>query len=213
MQHDYGFIEGHIGSDDDEVDCYIGPVESSPDVHIVHQLRAPDFKVHDEDKVMLGFSNADAAKRAYLAHRNDGERAFGGMSTVPLERFKAKLERRTGTGKIRASAGPVPDRTFEAIMALADKQVTALRAKGKATRDYPEELTKRALALGAAVLAKDLRGLKGDITAATSYEDLQKRLVARYRDKMNPDDLGRLVQRTRIMANLAGRLAIAQEAQ
>lgn len=211
MQHDYGFIEGHLGSDGDEVDCYVGPVESAPDVHIVHQLRAPDFKVHDEDKVMLGFSNADSAKRAYLAHRNDGERAFGGMSTVPLERFKAKLERRTGSGKIRASAAPVADRTFEAIMALADKQVTALRAKGKGPRDYPEELTKRALALGAAVLAKDLRGLKGDIAAATSYDDLGKRLLAFYREKMKPDELAKIIQRTRLMSNLAGRLAIAQE--
>ena len=103
MRHHYGFIEGHIGSDGEELDCYLGPYEDAPLVYVVHQLASPDFKSHDEDKTMLGFASADEAKAAYLAHRNDGERAFGGMSTIPVDVFRRKLKRRTGTGKIRAS--------------------------------------------------------------------------------------------------------------
>lgn len=103
MRHHYGFIEGHIGSDGDELDCYLGPYEDAANVYVVHQLAAPDFKSHDEDKTMLGFASADEAKAAYLAHRNDGDRAFGGMSTIPVEVFRRKLKRRTGTGKIRAT--------------------------------------------------------------------------------------------------------------
>lgn len=209
MLHDYGFVEGHIGSDGEELDCYVGPFEGAGDVHVVHQLRAPDFKVHDEDKLMLGFADPASAKQAYLAHRNDGDRAFGTMSVIPIDRFKAKLQRRTGTGKIRASAAET-DHTFAAIMALADRAV-ALRsgaATSRSKRDYPEALTDEAVALAARALAPDLAALQGDIKRARSFEELRKAIVARYRTKMDPDDLAKLVQRTRLMANLAGRLAI-----
>lgn len=101
MRFDYGFIEGQVGSDGDEVDCYLGPDEGARFVYVVHQLKAPEFERHDEDKVMLGFASESDAKVAFLAHRNDGERAYGGMSVIPLESFVTKLERRTGTGKIR----------------------------------------------------------------------------------------------------------------
>jgi hypothetical protein len=101
MKHDYGFIDGCIGSDGDEVDCYLGPDESASFVYVVHQTKAPEFTKHDEDKVLLGFGSEADAKAAYLAHRNDGERAYGGMSAIPLEAFKGKLQRRSGTGKIR----------------------------------------------------------------------------------------------------------------
>lgn len=104
MKYDYGFIDGHIGADGDEVDCYLGPDEAAGFVYVVHQLAAPDYAKHDEDKIFLGFDSEADAKAAYLAHRNDGERAYGGMSAIPLEAFKAKLERRTGTGKIRHEA-------------------------------------------------------------------------------------------------------------
>lgn len=63
------------------------------------------------------------------------------------------------------------------------------------------------------MLLKDLRGLKADISAATSYDDLRERIVRRYRDTMDPKELAELVQRTRLMANLAGRLAIAKESR
>lgn len=104
MRWDYGFIEDHVGSDGDEVDCYLGPNEEASFVYVIHQRKAPDFKTHDEDKVMLGFGSEEEAKAAYLAHRNDGDAAYGGMTALPLERFKAKLSRRTGSGKIRHEA-------------------------------------------------------------------------------------------------------------
>jgi len=215
MLHDYGFIEGHIGSDGEEVDCYVGPDESAPYVHVVHQLRAPDFKVHDEDKVMLGFRDGVAAEQAYVAHRNDGRRAIGSMSIIPVDRFTAQLLRRRGTGKIRASAAEV-DRAFAAIMALSNKAAALAAKPRKTTRkseaDYPNELQKRAVRLAARAMAPDLAGLRADIKGATSFDDLKKLIVDRYRNKMSSDDLARLVHRTRLMANMAGRLAVHEEA-
>jgi len=54
------------------------PDENAAFVYVVHQLAAPDFKRHDEDKVFLGFSDEASAKAAFLAHRQDGERAYVG---------------------------------------------------------------------------------------------------------------------------------------
>ena len=104
MLADYGYIEGYVGSDGEEIDVYVGPDESAAYAYVVHQRAWPDFTKHDEDKVILGCSSADDAKALYLAHRNDGERAFGGMSVIPLDDFKRKLHLRTGRGKIRATA-------------------------------------------------------------------------------------------------------------
>lgn len=102
MRNDYGFFEDHLGSDGDELDCYLGPDENAKDVFVVHQLAAPGYSKRDEDKVMLGWRDAEEAKRAYLGHRNDGDKAFGGMAVIPVERFRAQLQNRAGTGKIRS---------------------------------------------------------------------------------------------------------------
>jgi phage gp29-like protein len=207
--HDYGFIEGHAGSDGEELDCYVGPNEDASHVHVVHQLKAPDFTKHDEDKLMLGFKGPDAAKAAYVGNRSDAK-AYGGMSTIPMDRFKAKLNRRTGTGKIRAAA--VPDETFAAIMAMADSGVVELRARtgkiGKKSKRYPDALTQRALALGARALAVDLAGLKAEVKDATTFAELEKNIVTFYRDRMDSAKLAKLIQRTRLMANLTGRLTV-----
>src|SRR5258706_9001706 len=99
MLYDYGYLEGHVGLDGEEVDCYLGPDESVPFVHVVHQLRAPEYRAHDEDKVMLGFADEAEARAGWAAHRDDADRAYGGMTSMSLERFVAKLARRTALGR------------------------------------------------------------------------------------------------------------------
>lgn len=101
MQWPYGYFADHLGADGDELDCYIGPDESAPFVYIVHQLAVPDYVRFDEDKCFLGFASEQAAKAVFLQHRSDGDRAYGGMSSIPAGRFIAKLKSRSGSGKIR----------------------------------------------------------------------------------------------------------------
>lgn len=103
MLHDYGFIAGHLGADGDDLDCYVGPASDARYVYVVHQLKAPTFEAFDEDKVMLGFATSELARQAYLEHRNDGDRAFGGMSVIRLEDFLKKIDRRSGSGRIHAT--------------------------------------------------------------------------------------------------------------
>src|SRR5262245_23910853 len=149
MLHDYGCIEGHLSGDGEELDCYIGPDENAPDVHIVHQGKAPDFTGWDEDKTMLGWPDAGAAKAAYLAHRDDGERAFRGMTTMPLDRFKAKLRRRANasTRPIRARVETF-DANYAAVLTMLRRAeaLKASRLKGAArqrARSYGDQVADR----------------------------------------------------------------------
>jgi hypothetical protein len=90
MRYPYGYIRRTEGLDGDHVDVYVGPNENAENVYVVHQQKAPNFNKYDEDKCMLGFDSADAAKKAYLAHYND-DRFFGSMTVMPFEQFKTKV--------------------------------------------------------------------------------------------------------------------------
>lgn len=90
----YGYIRRTMGVDGDHVDCFVGPNPLAPNAYIVHQRnRSMDGKFHgyDEDKVMLGFSSAAEAKRAYICHYDD-EGFFGGMTTMSVEQLKKELQ-------------------------------------------------------------------------------------------------------------------------
>ena len=212
MQNDYGFIEGVMGADKEELDVYLGPDEGASNVHVVHQQAKPDYKRHDEDKVMLGFPDAGAAEAAYLAHRNDGEQAFGGMSTIPLDRFKAKLKSRTGIGKIRATAIVDTGLAERAIIGLIGRAsgAAALRARtgrGKArAKLYADAVADRAKAEAARVLAPDLTAITKVIDESSDFDDLRRRLPAALRG-MDPARAAALVEKARLMAHLGGRLA------
>jgi hypothetical protein len=90
MHADYGYIEDCLGSDDEPIDVYVGPDEDAKMVYVVHQQKAPDFKAYDEDKVMLGYASEESAREAYLKQYND-DRFYGGMSSMTVETFRAKI--------------------------------------------------------------------------------------------------------------------------
>lgn len=223
MLYDYGYIEGHLSGDDEELDCYVGPDPAADHVYVVHQRQAPDYKRHDEDKVFLGFASADAAKAAFLAHRNE-QRAFGSMSVIPLDEFKRKLKRRSGTGKIRATA-LADDQlaqhqdTVDALLAFSkrasrDREVALKAARSPAGKRraklYGDAVADRAKALAARALAVDLAGIKDQIDAASSWEDLRHRILTAYKG-MDPGKLAGIVQKARIMANLGGQVSALKE--
>lgn len=91
MSHAYGYIRRTQGVDGDHVDVYVGPKEDAPNVYVVHQMKAPKFKTYDEDKCMLGFENAAAAKTAYLKNFDDPG-FFGSMTTMPWAEFEKKVK-------------------------------------------------------------------------------------------------------------------------
>lgn len=91
MLYPYGEIENSRGMDGDPVDVYVGPNKGAKFAYVVHQLD-PNTGEFDEDKVMLGFTDAMEAKQAYCQHYDDqGKKFFGSMSTVPMDVFKKKV--------------------------------------------------------------------------------------------------------------------------
>jgi hypothetical protein len=206
MQHDYGYIEGHVGADGEGIDCYLGPDESASHVHVVHQLKAPDFKKYDEDKVMIGWQSQDAARAAYLAHRDDGDRALGDMSSVRLDVFKAKLQRRTGTGKIRAGSAATVQALAKLVARANDARQLAARTPSPKNLKWADRLQKAAAQLGVRALAIDVASLRHEIDHATDFADLEKRLQRAHRG-MDPESFAGAVAKTRILANLGGRLS------
>lgn len=87
MTHDYGYLRGTEGADGEHLDCFVGNAPSSGTVYVVHQLR-PDTGEYDEDKVMLDFSSADAAKRAFERNYDQPRKFYGGMTEWPASEFE-----------------------------------------------------------------------------------------------------------------------------
>jgi hypothetical protein len=111
MQHPYGYMHAGNGSDGEGYDCYLGPDKTSPKVFVVQQLK-PSGE-YDEDKAFLGWSCPHEVKNAYVAHRNDGERAFGGLTEMTWEEFEQRLDGLkcpTSDGMLKAqTAQPAPE--------------------------------------------------------------------------------------------------------
>jgi inorganic pyrophosphatase len=91
----YGYVRGTLGLDGDEVDVYLGPEKESDKVFVITQLKRFEFEEIDEQKVMLGFLDADSAKHAYVQHFNQA-RFFGDMKEMTMDEFKNALEKKKG---------------------------------------------------------------------------------------------------------------------
>lgn len=220
MQVPYGYLDGVAGPDGDEVDVFVGPDEASPWVFVIHQHAPPDFGTWDEDKVMLGWPDANAAQAAYLAHYND-PRFLGRMTQLPLATFRAKLKARKSTGMIRAGAAQqravaasgirldsVLDPTTRDALAGSLARAQLLAGKPRSVRvraaHYADRLASKGARLGGAAVKGDLAVLMRAVREATSPDDLRARVMAAYAS-MEPQRLARLVERAGIMAQLAGR--------
>ncbi len=92
MHADYGYFNHTKGRDGDEVDCFVGPLKNAGFVYVAHMKDMGPVKSEreDEDKCFIGYPGADAAKTAFLLHYP--ATFFGGMTTLSVADFKAKLK-------------------------------------------------------------------------------------------------------------------------
>ena len=110
MKYDYGFIDGVLGNDGEDVDVYIAPAapaDADPEswVFVIHQMRPSSdsteistediWTEYDEDKIMLGWAREEDARNAYLSQYND-PRFYGGMDSYPLVDFVLALDAHEG---------------------------------------------------------------------------------------------------------------------
>jgi hypothetical protein len=85
----YGYIKGTEGKDGDHVDVFLGPHPKSEIVYVIDQEDLGGR--FDEHKVMIGFTNQDAAKAAYLGNYTDGWRC-GPITPMTIAQFRAWLD-------------------------------------------------------------------------------------------------------------------------
>lgn len=86
----YGYIQGTLGVDGDQLDVFVGPDRTAPYVYIINIMKAPDFTKFDEQKCFLGVESPEEAKRVFFASYND-PRFFGSMTVMPFDEFKEKV--------------------------------------------------------------------------------------------------------------------------
>jgi hypothetical protein len=87
MKSAYGYMPNGNGEDGEGVDCYLGPDENAPNVHVVHQNDANGN--FDEDKAILGVNSVDEAKAIHQAHVPADR--YRSTTVMPKDRFAAML--------------------------------------------------------------------------------------------------------------------------
>lgn len=90
MQHHYGYIKRTTGADGDHVDFFLGDELDSDQVFIVNQIDQGTGSF-DEHKVMLGFSDKDAAHDAYLSNYEAGWNGAESIHQLHIDDFKEWL--------------------------------------------------------------------------------------------------------------------------
>lgn len=228
MHYAYGYVDGVTGADGDDVDVYLGPELEPAWVYVVHQQRAPEFTAWDEDKVMLGFASADAARAAYLGQYDD-PRFFGGMSTMSIDDFKAKLTELAPGEKIaHADAGEgrkarqlVDEARARISAGLNVSRLEALAEKfGKRVTDQQRgELSKQVkAALGVDIVAHDANvpAMLDHFTAenvalikripARLFDDVETRVTRAFASGRRHEDLAKEIEKAEGISENAARL-------
>lgn len=166
MRYAYGFITGAMGADGEAVDVYIGPEAAPAFVFVVHQRKRTDWTTYDEDKVMLGFASADAARDAYLGQYTDA-RFFGGMTTLSIDDFRAALVSREASKQ----RGPIVYRADAGELEFAKHLVEDAHKKMRAATGR-ENSTKLAQYFGRETSQAQRRELSRQLTASLGVEVL-----------------------------------------
>jgi SPP1 gp7 family putative phage head morphogenesis protein len=87
IAYHYGYIKRtRSDADGDHIDVFLGPNPESEVVFVVDQVK--DDKGFDEHKCMIGWTNEDDAKEAYLANYSDDWDGFGGIRALTMKEFK-----------------------------------------------------------------------------------------------------------------------------
>lgn len=128
-----------------------------------------------------------------------------------------------GTDPVQPGTGPAPGAPAPAkgapaapVKKSADWMFLASGASSKENRGfiegqlYTDALVERSTEHGAEAIQVDVKTLLGVIAEATDYDDLRTRLNAAFKS-MDPEQLSSLVERSMVLAELAGRAAVIQD--
>ena len=119
----YGYINGSIGMDSDQIDIFFGSNSDADVVYLVNQLIPPSFAKVDEQKCMLNFSSEAAARAAYLKHYDD-PRFLGPITAMPVDEFVEKARKANGR-MVKSHIPTYTKRDGTVVPAHDDKRMAA----------------------------------------------------------------------------------------
>ena len=90
MRHDYGYLRRTEGADGEQLDVFVGKHPDAKHVHVIHTMKAPDFKEYDEDKCFLDFESPHHAMQAFFANYGDRPQHYGSIESMDVEQFIEK---------------------------------------------------------------------------------------------------------------------------
>jgi Inorganic Pyrophosphatase len=112
FRYAYGYIRGTKGADGEGLDVFVGPNPGAEKAFVIHQKK-PDTGKYDEDKIMLGWDTAEAAKEAYLDHY-DNPKFFGDMTEISMDRLRDLAKEKGKLAKIANALQKRADAVLEA---------------------------------------------------------------------------------------------------
>lgn len=89
LKSHYGYIKGTEGNDSEHVDTFVKtgtPEDYNGPVHVIDQNKSDGS--FDEHKVMIGWKNATAARRAYLENYTKGWNGLGALHETNMDGLK-----------------------------------------------------------------------------------------------------------------------------
>lgn len=90
----YGYIDGTMGIDGDEIDCFVKPgIDDTFDGHIYIIDQINEDGELDEHKVIIGAEDRAEAKQIYLSNYAEDWQGLGKIHAVTLSSFKKMLEK------------------------------------------------------------------------------------------------------------------------
>lgn len=94
MQSHYGYIKRTLAKDGDNVDVFLGPKAEDTDlpVFVVDQVN-PKTRAFDENKVLIGYENEQAARAGYLANYAKDWQGLGKITATTLDDLKTFLKK------------------------------------------------------------------------------------------------------------------------
>lgn len=92
MKHHYGYFDGSMGADGDELDVFVkNNLEVAPDhAYIISQVNLDGS--FDEHKVVIGAESEDEAKEIYHSNYKAGWNGFGSIERVTMDELKDRMQ-------------------------------------------------------------------------------------------------------------------------
>jgi phage gp29-like protein len=136
--------------------------------------------------------------------------APGRAPGAPPTRGDESSDEEDPTETLRRGLIVISESVNQRLHARLSTRATPGVAGHKRTAAYADALKAASKLRAKQALSHDLKGILDDVNAATSFDDLKRRVVRRYKG-MSGQALARVVERANIMAHMAGRLGATEE--